>query len=40
MREPIRGKLRASVSGTVDLGSILGRVKPQIIKIGIQSFSA
>ena len=30
----------ASVIETVDLGSISGQVKPNIIKIGIHSFSA
>ena len=31
---------RASVTKTVDLGSIPGRAKPKIIKIGIHSFLA
>ena len=31
---------RASATEAVDLGSILGRVKPKTIKIGIHSFPA
>ena len=31
---------RASVTETVDTGSILGRVKPKTIKTGIHSYSA
>ena len=32
--------IEASATETVDSGSILGQVKPKIIKIGIQSFLA
>ena len=40
-RIPISGRVdRASATETVDSGSILGRVKPKTIKIGIQSFLA
>ena len=38
---PISGRVdRASATGTVDSGSIPGRVKPKTIKIGIHSFPA
>ena len=40
-KEPISGRVdRASVTEAVDLGSIPGRVRPNIIKIGIHSFPA
>ena len=37
--QPIGGQVdKATVTETVDSGSIPGRVKPKIIKIGIHSF--
>ena len=39
--QPISGRVdRASATGTVDSGSIPGRVIPKTIKIGIHSFPA
>ena len=39
--KPISGRVdRASATEAVDAGSLPGRVKPNAIKIGIQSFPA